>query len=57
MIVISETFQIRTLKIRYGNTQAITNNAIPNPNLDLSSSKEPDIMNKTPKNPIITGRI
>ena len=37
--------------------QAITNNAIPNPNLVLSSSKDPEIINNNPKNPKITGRI
>ena len=33
------------------------NNATPKPNLDLSSSKEPDISNKIEKNPTIVGRI
>ena len=37
--------------------QAITNNAIPNPNLGLLSSRDPDIINTNPKNPKITGRI
>ncbi len=36
---------------------AIMNNAIPKPNLGLSSSKVPDIINNNPKNPKITGRI
>ena len=30
---------------------------MPKPNLDLSSSKEPDIMDKIAKNPITAGRI
>lgn len=45
------------LKIRYGNMQAIKNNAMPNPNLCLSFSKDPDMINTNPKNPHITGRI
>jgi hypothetical protein len=36
---------------------AIINNAIPNPNLLLLFSKDPDIINTNPKNPQITGRI
>lgn len=37
--------------------QAIRNNAMPNPNLPLSSSKDPEIINTIPKNPQITGII
>ena len=33
------------------------NNAMPNPNLFLSSSKDPDIININAKNPHITGSI
>ena len=33
------------------------NNAMPNPNLFLSSSKDPDIINTNAKNPHITGSI
>ena len=36
---------------------AITNNAIPKPNLGLFSSRDPDIMNINAKNPKITGKI
>ena len=45
------------LKIRYGNVQAIINKAMPNPNLCLSFSNDPDIINTNAKNPHITGRI
>lgn len=37
--------------------QAIKNKAMPNPNLDLLFSKDPDIIYTNPKNPHITGRI
>ena len=33
------------------------NTTIPKPSLDLSSSSEPDIINKSAKNPNMTGRI
>ena len=36
---------------------AITNNAIPKPNLGLFSSNEPEIININAKNPQITGKI
>ncbi len=36
---------------------AITNNAIPNPNFGLSSSKAPDIIKINAKNPKTTGKI
>ncbi len=36
---------------------AIINNAIPNPSLGLSSSKDPDINNSIEKNPKTTGKI
>ncbi len=36
---------------------AITNNAIPKPNLGWSSSRAPEIINNTAKNPKITGMI
>ena len=41
----------------YGKMHAMTNNAIPKPNLGLSSSNEPDIINNIAKNPKITGMI
>lgn len=37
--------------------QATRNNTIPKDNLPLSSSREPEIINISPKNPQITGRI
>ncbi len=37
--------------------QAITNKAIPKPNLGLLSSRDPAIIITNPKNPKITGRI
>ncbi len=37
--------------------QAITNNAIPKPNLGLLSSRDPEIINTNAKNPKITGKI
>ena len=37
--------------------QATRNNTIPKANLPLSSSKDPEIINISPKNPLITGRI
>ena len=37
--------------------QATRNRTIPNANLPLSSSKDPEIINISPKNPHITGRI
>ena len=37
--------------------QATRNNTIPKANLPLSSSKDPEIINMSPKNPQITGRI
>ncbi len=33
------------------------NSAMPKPNLGLFSSSEPEIINKSPKNPNMTGRI
>ena len=39
----------------YGKMHAMINNAIPKPNLGLSSSNEPDIINNIAKNPKITG--
>ncbi len=36
---------------------AIMNNAIPKPNLFLSSSRDPEIINTNAKNPQITGKI
>ena len=36
---------------------AITNNAIPKPNLGWSSSRVPEIINNIEKNPKITGMI
>jgi hypothetical protein len=36
---------------------AITNNIIPKANLGLFSSRDPDIISTTAKNPKITGRI
>ncbi len=50
-------FYTRTLKTRYGNAQAIINNAMPKPNLGLFSSKDPEITSTIAKNPIMTGRI
>lgn len=47
----------KNLKIIYGNIAAKTNNTIPILNLYLFSSNVPDINNKTPKNPNITGKI
>ena len=41
----------------YGKMHAMINNAIPKPNLGLSSSNEPDIINNIAKNPKITGMI
>ena len=37
--------------------QATRNKVIPNPNLPLSFSNDPDIINTNPKNPHIAGRI
>lgn len=47
----------KNLKIIYGNIAAKTNNTIPILNLYLFSFNVPDINNKTPKNPNITGKI
>ena len=41
----------------YGEIHAITNNAIPKPNLVLSSSSDPEIISNIEKNAKITGKI
>jgi len=45
------------LKTTYGNAHAVTNKTTPKDNLTLLSSRDPDIINTNPKNPINTGRI